>query len=135
MSDAILGAEQEFTVGSPTVVESTTPDGRFGVVFEDDGDTGFFYARNFTVDADDVSLGVHIYTVEAVSDRTIPCHLHILWSPDFEKACLLINRYPHAVLDIANRHGYSRDVFPDPSPESGWMHHPWDDSLRRYFFP
>ncbi|KAB2648030.1 MAG: DUF2251 domain-containing protein [Verrucomicrobia bacterium] len=131
-SEPVLGAKQEVLVGCPTVVETSSPDGRFGVVFEDDEQTGYFYARDFTVDAADISDALHIYSVEGVTDRHIPSEVHILWSRDSTKACLIINRYPHAVFDFTAKRGYSRDVFPEPSP--GWTHHPWDDSVRGNFF-
>ncbi len=65
--EPVLGAKQELLVGSPTVVETSSPDGRFGVVFEDDEQTGYFYARDFTVTAADISDALHIYSVEGVT--------------------------------------------------------------------
>jgi hypothetical protein len=37
-------AEQEFLVGSATVVQGSAPVGSLAAVFEDDQDTGYFYA-------------------------------------------------------------------------------------------
>lgn len=113
-SEPVLGAQQELRVGTPTLVETESPNGRFGVVFEDDEQTGYFYARDFTRDATDISDALHIYSVESVTDRHHPSEVHILWSRDSLKACLIINRYPHAVFDFTARRGYRRDVFPVP---------------------
>jgi hypothetical protein len=128
-----LGAKQEIHVGTATVIEADSSEGRFGVVFEDDGETGYFYARDYCVESLFVDA-VHIYSVEGVTDRHLPSTIHILWSPDSSKAGLFINRYPHAVFDFTTKRGYSRDEFPEPAPGSGWTRHPWDDSLRALFF-
>jgi hypothetical protein len=130
-----LGAKQEIHVGTPTVIETDSPDGRFGVVFEDDGETGYFYARDFTLDDSVFEDALHIYSAEGVTDAHLPSTVHILWSHDSSKACLIINRHPHAVFDFTAKCGFSRDVFPEPSPDSEWSHQPWDDSLREHFFP
>lgn len=130
-----LGAKQEIHVGTPTVIETSSPDGRFGVVFEDDGATGYFYARDFTLPDSVFEDALHIYSAEGVTDAHLPSTVYILWSHDGSKACLIINRHPHAVFDFAAKRGYSRDVFPDPAPDSEWIHAPWDDALREYFFP
>ena len=74
---------------------------------------------------------MHIYSVENVTDRDIPCEFHILWSHDYSKAALMVNRHPHAMFDFDNKIGFSRDQFPEPS--EGWRHEPWDDSLRDHF--
>ncbi len=127
-----LGANQTINVGEPTVIESYTPDETFGVVFEDDGETAYFYALNCSLTDQPIVDAMHIYSVEGVTDRHIPSEVHILWSSDFRKAVLIINRYPHAVFDFETKRGYSRDQFPEPS--CGWTHEPWDDSLRDHFF-
>src|SRR5687767_15412842 len=130
----MLGASREIRVGVPTVIEAASPDGRFAVVFEDDGDTGYFYARDLTLPDSLFEDALHIYSVKGVTDVRLPSMVQILWSPDGSKACLLINRYPHALFDFAGQRGYSRDMFPEPSPDSRWTHEAWDDSLRRHFF-
>lgn len=129
-----LGANQEIQVGEPAVIESDSPDGNRGVVFEDDGETGYFYARDFTVPDSTFEDALHIYSVEGVSDADQPSTVVILWSGDGLKACLLINRYPHAVFDFESKCGYSRDVFPEPAAGSEWTHQDWEDGLRDWFF-
>jgi hypothetical protein len=39
-------AEQRITVSQKAVVEATSPDKKHVVVFEDGGDTGYFYAMD-----------------------------------------------------------------------------------------
>ena len=128
-----LGAKQEIQVGTPTVIKAESPNGRFGVVFEDDGETGYFYARDFSAEPLFVDA-LHIYSVNGVTDRHLPSMLHILWSADGSKVCLIINRYPHAAFNFTTKRGYNHDGFPDPAPDTDWTRHPWDDSLRALFF-
>jgi hypothetical protein len=130
----ILAAKQTLSVGIPILIESDTPDNARGVVFEDDGETGYFYARDYTVKSQLWVDALHIYTVEGVKDRDMLSEVCILWSANYTKAALLINKYPHAVFDFIRKCGYSRDQFPDPDPQTGWTHKLWDDSLREYFF-
>lgn len=40
----IITANEQFQVGSPTIIDEDSPDKPFAAVFEDDGDTGYFYA-------------------------------------------------------------------------------------------
>lgn len=130
-----LGAKQEIQVGTPAIIETDSSNGEFGVVFEDDGETGYFYARDFRVPDSTFEDALHIYSVEGVTDADLASMVHIVWSADQSKACLIINRHPHAVFDFEAKRGYSRDAFPEPAPESEWTHHVWDDSLRGLFFP
>ncbi len=90
-------------------------------MFEDDGDTGYFYAR----DGESIIDVMQFYVVETFKDRDKPATLQIAWLDDGLKAVLVIDRYPHAVFDFAARHGYSRVNF--PAPASGWTGHDWDD--------
>ena len=133
-SNSILAAKQTITVGDPVVIEADTPDDLRGVVFEDDGETGYFYARDYSVPDQLFVDALHIYSVEGVNDKDIPSEIHIMWTSDHMKAVLIINRYPHAVFDFVKKCGYSRDQFPEPDAKTGWTHEPWDDSLRNEFF-
>ena len=107
-----------------------SPAGRFSVFFEDDGETGYFYARdqqkgpeNPVVDA------VHIYNVANVTDAHRPSELSIVWSADGAKCALLINNYAHAAFDFAARRGYCRTNFPNFSNSDVWFgsDHTWSD--------
>jgi len=41
--------KQQITVGTEQFVEGAAPNGSFVVVFEDDGDTGYFYALDHSM--------------------------------------------------------------------------------------
>lgn len=107
----IIHEEQTFLVGEDTFIDSITSE-KIGVVFEDDGEAGFFYA---VLEEDEMTIldALHIYDVVNVEDRDVPCSLKILWSEDLTKAFLSINDYYHAVFDFKNKAGYCRNGFPE----------------------
>ncbi|MCD5972027.1 hypothetical protein ALP94_02996 [Pseudomonas savastanoi pv. glycinea] len=129
-----LAAENELKVGQALVLEAPAADGSFVVVFEDDGDTGYFYALDTSAVDNPIRDAMHIYNVADVSDRDKPSVVKIGWSIDHSKAVLLINDYPHAVFDFAARQGYCRSGFP-PQTGNGWSEsgHEWDESVLDLF--
>jgi hypothetical protein len=124
---AKLVAEEAITVGQPVVVEGPAPNTTYGAVFEDDGDTGYFYGLDFSHQEEPILDARHIYSVEQVTDRGNPSVVQIAWSGDGLKTGLFINRYPHAIIDFAARRSYCRTGFPPPSDK--WSEHnaAWDD--------
>jgi hypothetical protein len=125
---AQLVAEQTITVGQPTVIKGLSPSAHYGVTFEDNGQTGYFYALDFSRVDNQLVDALHIYNVEQVVDRDKPSVVQLAWSPDGLKAVLLINGHPHAVFDFDARRGYCRTGFPPP-PYPHWTEHDhaWDD--------
>ncbi len=128
-------ARKSFQVGVPTVVEAPGPDRSLAAVFEDDGETGYFYALDRTQLAEPILDAVCIYVVEELEGAKRPSLLHIAWTPDGTKVALLIDQHPHAVFDFRQQRGYCRSGFPEPNPETGWTRHDWDESLRAAFLP
>ncbi len=128
-------AEKEFFVGSPIVLEGRAPSGPFVAVFEDDGDTGFFYALNPSVEGSPFQDGVHIYNVANVSERDKPVCAAIGWAIDNQKVVLLINDYPHAIFDFDAKQGYCRSGFPPSNPSGDWSigGHAWVESATDLF--
>jgi hypothetical protein len=113
-------------VGVPTVVESCAESSSFGAVFEDDGETGYFYGLDTRLDESIVDA-LHVYNVETVQDRDRPSEVEIVWSGDGLSAALLINGYAHAAFDFGARRGYCRTGFPETSRWSA-QGHGWDDA-------
>jgi hypothetical protein len=109
-------------------IESHSPSEPYATVFEDDGDTGYFYALDLRDPQNPVRDAVHIYNVASVTDRKVPSTVQIVWSTDGIKAGLIINRYPHAVVDFQARRAVCRSGFPPPLGVGGWSGHDWDDS-------
>jgi hypothetical protein len=131
--NSIVVATEEFIPGSETAIEARAPAGNLCVIFEDDGETGYFYAVDTSTGGYAVLDAVHIYSVEGVTDRDKPSTATILWSSDNCKAALLINRRPHAVFDFSRRYGYCQDNFPIPQSDSGWSRPQWSDDVRSLF--
>jgi hypothetical protein len=128
-------AEKQIVPGTSAVVTGSVPQGTFSAIFEDDGETGYFYALDASVKDQSIQDAVHIYDVASVIDKTAPATVKIGWSIDNAKAVLLINDYPHAVFDFQARQGYCRTGFPPPSPDNQWSAkgHDWDEACIALF--
>jgi len=127
----VFTASETIEVGGAGHVEAEAPDGNYAAVFEDDGDTGCFYALDFASSGQPIQDALHIYEVASVADRHLPSEVKIGWSEDNQKVVLLINGTPHAVFDFAAKRGYCRSGF--PAPDSGWTGHAWSDDALDLF--
>lgn len=127
----ILDKEEMITVGVPVLIESNSPQENVAVVFEDEGDTGYFYALNRGLDQPIVDA-LHIYNVANVTDKEIPSKVQIVWSNDGLKSALLINDYVHAVFDFESERGYCRTGFP-PIDDWSKQGHDWSDTAVELF--
>jgi hypothetical protein len=112
----LIYEDQTFTVGQDTFIDSTADNGNT-VVFEDNEETGYFYAvdRNDNLNVLDA---LHIYNVADVVDKAMPSKIKVLWTQDFMKSVLSINNYYHAIFDFKARAGYCRNGF--PNSKSSW---------------
>lgn len=128
-----LVAEEVITVGTPVVVEGASPAGRFGIVFEDDGDTGYLYGLDFEQSDNPIVDALHIYNVANVVDRSQPSNIRLIWSEDGNRAALLVHGYAHAVFDFEAERGYCRTGFPPPGPNWSPQGHSWDDNALKWF--
>ena len=113
----ILGVEDIFTVGEDSYFSSVSPLNSYGVFFEDDLNTGYFYAAD---NKNDLTIfdALHIYNVEDVIDKKKPCKIQIAWTKDGNIASLIINNYCHAIFDFQKQESYSRNGF--PQCKTGW---------------
>lgn len=101
----ILDLEETFIIGEDTFFESVSSTTSFGVTFEDDLTTGYFYAVDTKPDLK-ILDALHIYNVTDVVDKDKPCKIQIVWSDNGLIASLLINDYCHAIFDFDKRAGY-----------------------------
>jgi hypothetical protein len=117
--------------GSEVVLGEDAPKGPYSAFFEDDGETGYFYAVDTSLADKKILDAVHIYNVANVTDRERPSTLRIVWSEDGNECALLINGHPHAAFDFSARRGYCRTNFPNfqNHAESSWLRsdHSWSD--------
>ena len=112
----ILDFEETFIIGQDNFFQSVSPTSSFGVTFEDNLTTGYFYAVD-TKPGLEILDALHIYNVDDVVDKDKPCKLQIAWSNNGLIASLLINNYCHAIFDFDNKAGYCRNGFPENSGE------------------
>ena len=129
----ITTAKEIITVGTTSFIEGLSVNETFCAVFEDDGDTGYFYALDLSAGGNKIQNAVNIYNVKDVKDKEIPSEIKICWSQDGLKTLLVINNYPHAVFDFSSKTGYCRTGFPSPNIKSGWTGHNWSDSAINLF--
>ena len=124
-----------FKPGEETFYASDSPTSSFSGVFEDNGETGYFYAYDRAAPEDARILdSCHIYDAADVVDRDRRSEVTVLWSRDGLKAALLINHYAHAVIDFRGRRAYCRSDFPPPTGQ--WraeVRIPWNDALLAEF--
>jgi hypothetical protein len=123
-------AEQRLIVGQETAIEGVAPQGSFAAVFEDDGQTGYFYALDRSFDKTPIRDALHVYNACNVVDREQPSVIKIGWSIDSKKVILLINDFPHAIFDFQIKQGFCRSGFPRTKPDGEWSTcgHGWDEA-------
>lgn len=130
----LVTAQAQLIVGEAQVIKSLSPEGTLATVFEDNGQTGYFYALDESVEGNPIKDVVHIYNAEDISDGHIPSDVKIGWSEDSLKCVLLINGYPHGVFDFEGKNGYCRSGFP-PRINDEWsaQGHGWNNSVDDFF--
>jgi hypothetical protein len=137
-----LMQEQPWTPGQDLFIESFTPENPWGVVFEDDGETAYFYA----VEKDEQGAGIRVLdalhiresgenedaedsrnptdepeeAAEAGDDADFddgagPTDLKLIWSRDWLKCALVLDGYVHALFDFESQGGYNINAFPPPN--------------------
>jgi hypothetical protein len=113
----ILGLEDNYLIGTDSFFDSVSPEGQYGVVFEDNTETGYFYAVDME-NGQQILDALHIYNVVNVVDKDKPRKIQIAWDGKAMIASLLINNYCHAIFDFQSQSGYCRNGFPDTN--SNW---------------
>jgi hypothetical protein len=129
-------AREAFQVGRPFVVDADSPVGRYATVFEDDGDTGCFYAVDTDVEeGNPVQDALLVYVAADVLDADLASTLEIGWSKDGLKALLLINDMPHAAFDFARRQGWCLSALPGAALNKAWSTgtRAWSDEVEALF--
>jgi hypothetical protein len=147
-----LMQEQSFVRGEDTFVESFSPENKYGVVFEDDGETAYFYAVEKDPEGQGLRIldALHIYEAEGAEDAKMdaaaaaaagqgtgpsPSKLLIVWSKDWKKCALVLDGYCHAIFDFEAQGGYNINEFPPPN--SIWTkgeRRLTDERIRELFF-
>jgi hypothetical protein len=115
---------------------SISPSQEFCVLFEDDGETGYFYALQKS-QHDNILDMVHLYTVDSETDPVRYYEMGIVWSQDGSKAMLLLNGHPQAVFDFQGKRGYCRTNYPNVPrrDRDSWQSedHSWSEAVCEWF--
>ncbi|HLI91977.1 MAG TPA: DUF2251 domain-containing protein [Puia sp.] len=110
-----LMQEKDWVPAEDLFIESFSPENAYGVVFEDDGDTAYFYA----VEKDAEGAGMRVLDALHIWDKDCgtaePGLLQIVWSGDWLKAALVIGGRCHALFDFEAHGGYNVNEFPPPN--------------------
>lgn len=117
--------EANWVAGEDLFLESFAAENSYGVVFEDDGDTAFFYAVKKEQEELSILDALHIHetgsddeTAEASDEEAEPlppAQLKIIWSRDWLKCVLVIDGHVHALFDFEAQGGYNINEFPPPN--------------------
>lgn len=105
---------ETITIGNPITLDCPSPKTSFSVVFEDDGETGYFYGLNLENQKQPVLDVLQIYNVKDILDANVSIKVEIVWSEDGLKSRLAINSFTHAVFDFESGKAYCRTNFPPP---------------------
>jgi len=108
-----LMQEKDIVRGEDAFIESISPENRYGVVFEDDGETAYFYALEMDEGGAGMKVldALHIYEDQAGEKSKVL----IVWSRDWMKCALVLDGYCQAIFDFEAHGGYSINEFPEPN--------------------
>ncbi|HEY6899683.1 MAG TPA: DUF2251 domain-containing protein [Puia sp.] len=112
-----LMQEKKWTPGEDLFVESWSPESRYGVVFEDDGEAAYFYAVQKDEEGGGMNIldALHIHEREEGDEPEATRPLLIVWSKDWLKCALVIDGFCHALFDFEAHGGYNINEFPPPN--------------------
>lgn len=117
--------------GTKKVFQADSSCQKHGIVFEDDGRTGYFYARDYTSQSRLFVDALHLYNVEPGAD--VEFRIRIAWSFNNQQAALLIDESVRAAFDFNKKHGYSIDGFPNVFSNEGWTNSAWEKGIQFQF--
>ena len=123
---------ESIIIGTPITLDCPSPTTSYAVIFEDDGETGYFYGLNLENKKQPVLDALHIYNVRDVLDANVSLKLEIIWSEDGLKSGLALNGFTHAVFDFQARKAYCRNNYPPPDRKFT-KSHKWSDEALELF--
>ena len=126
---------QAVRIGSKFVLQEDSPSRLSTVVFEDDGETGYFYALAPTSSGElELLDALHIYNAEA-DLRDTDIRLELLWDEQGTRAGLRINASLWAAFDFDSETGWSRSNFPPPAGrwQMAGARPDWSDEIIKLF--
>jgi hypothetical protein len=115
--NGFLMQEKAFRKGTDAFIESHSSENKYGVIFEDDGDMGYFYAVETDPEKPVPRIldALHIYDALQFREEEKLTNLAIIWSRDWLKCALVLDELCHAVFDFDKQAGYNINEFPPPN--------------------
>ena len=121
------------TLGEPLELHSGWPQTPRLVVFEDDGQTGYFYALDLEQEDQPIRDALHVYDV--APEQGVTKRLDVRWVMQGARVGLFVDDVPMAVFDFVRKQGWARSGHPPASGTSEWSPdgHMWDVSILEVF--
>jgi hypothetical protein len=109
------------------VYQIALPELGYGLVFEDNGETGYLYITDEVFA--NVHDAVHIYDRNDAHRLQAGQEVFVVWSSDLQKAGLYYDGDFQAGVDFKNRRAVSRTGFPESSSSQWSRDHTWRDEV------
>jgi len=112
----------------PATYPQAFEDAGFGLVLDDDGDTGYLYVTS--VDFEEVHDSLHIYNSTGPESPKPGEEIHLVYNPALVKVGLYYRDKFWAVVDYSKSKACCRSGQPVAKP-GGWCtsSHSWDDKM------
>ncbi|MFD1177827.1 DUF2251 domain-containing protein [Paenibacillus puldeungensis] len=83
------------------LIDAISPDERWLVIFEDDGETGYLYFCSYNSDNQKYKILDHLWIYNQIKPAIQECNfVNIVWSHDSTKVCLVVDGECWGILDI-----------------------------------
>ena len=111
---------------------TASSNGLYEAIFEDDGETGYFYGLVGSKESGDSAIvdALHIYKVADVVDPHAEYPIEIRWAEVGSRVGLFVEDKCHAVFDFDKKRAVCRTGFP-PSSGGFSTSHDWDEQLAK----
>jgi hypothetical protein len=99
----------------------------FGVIFEDDGETGYLYATDES--QDEIFDALHLYNRGSGNEIMPGDEVWIVWNRNLLKAGIYFHDQFQAIVDFNNQFACCRTGF--PQAKGSWVKssHEWNDEM------
>ena len=120
-------------------LSSDSPAVPWTAVFEDEGETGYFYACDRSQETQEHSImdAMLIYNLSSLKEPDREYIASVQWSRDGQQCVLYIDGSAQALIDFARKQSFCRTNFPNFLEEQGetWRKnsHAWDEEALRRF--
>jgi hypothetical protein len=115
--NGFLMQQKTIVLGDEVFVESHSPENEYGIVFESNDETGYFYAVEIDAQTKQKRIldALHIFETPEISKMKKQIDIKIIWARDWMKCALIVDDECHAVFDFEKNGGYNINEFPPPN--------------------